>query len=220
MSTLSSPSPRLSRFVPWILAAAWLAVGARFLAARHPGTDAALRGLPLDDSFIHLVYARALASFQGFAYNPGLPEAGSTSPLWSVLLVPAIWAGRLGVDPILAAKLVGLAVGFGASLLAARIARRLAGLAAGLAAGLVVAAEPYVGFTAVSGMEPLLAALLLLLAVDAVLFERPRLAAFALGLAPLARPETLPLAGAAGLWLLVSSCRRSSWRPVTSPGDG
>ena len=47
---------------------------------------AALVGFPLDDAWIHLVYARGLVTEGGFHYNPGVPEAGMTSPLWVVLL--------------------------------------------------------------------------------------------------------------------------------------
>src|SRR5262249_56043145 len=43
-------------------------------------------GFPLDDSWIHLHFARNLAEGRGFAYNPGVPVAGSTAPLWTLLL--------------------------------------------------------------------------------------------------------------------------------------
>ena len=43
-------------------------------------------GFPLDDSWIHLHFARNLAEGAGFAYNPGVPVAGSTAPLWTLLL--------------------------------------------------------------------------------------------------------------------------------------
>src|SRR5439155_461282 len=52
-------------------------------------------GFPLDDSWIHLHFARNLAAGAGFAYNPGIPVAGSTAPLWTVLLgVGALVASR------------------------------------------------------------------------------------------------------------------------------
>src|SRR5207244_5142763 len=43
-------------------------------------------GFPLDDSWIHLHFARNLAAGAGFSYNPGVPIAGSTAPLWTLLL--------------------------------------------------------------------------------------------------------------------------------------
>ena len=60
-------------------------------------------GFPLDDSWIHLTYARNLAVFGEWAFQPGKPSAGSTSPLWTMLLsigffiklAPYIWTYRL-----------------------------------------------------------------------------------------------------------------------------
>ena len=36
-------------------------------------------GFPLDDTWIHLQFARNLAEGFGFSYNPGVPVAGSTA---------------------------------------------------------------------------------------------------------------------------------------------
>ncbi|UCC81009.1 MAG: glycosyltransferase family 39 protein, partial [Candidatus Zixiibacteriota bacterium] len=46
-------------------------------------------GFPLDDSWIHQVFARNIAGGHGFSFNPGVPIAGATAPLWTLLLVPA-----------------------------------------------------------------------------------------------------------------------------------
>lgn len=46
-------------------------------------------GFPLDDGWIHQTYARNLAERGQWAFVPGLPSAGSTAPLWTLLLVPA-----------------------------------------------------------------------------------------------------------------------------------
>ena len=54
---------------------------------------AGVAGFPLDDAWIHLHFARNLAEGAGFAYNPGRPVAGSTAPLWTLLLA----AGAVGV---------------------------------------------------------------------------------------------------------------------------
>lgn len=45
-------------------------------------------GFPLDDSWIHQTYARNLVEFGGWFFNPGVSSAGSTSPLWTLLLTP------------------------------------------------------------------------------------------------------------------------------------
>ena len=62
-------------------------------------------GFPLDDAWIHQTYARNLAERGEWAFIPGRPSAGSTSPLWSGLLAigyllninPLFWAFSLGL---------------------------------------------------------------------------------------------------------------------------
>jgi hypothetical protein len=166
-----------------------------FLVDRAPGTSAALWGFPLDDSWIHMVYARSLAGLRGFEYNPGQPEAGMSSPLWAFALLPASWMSRwLGIGIVLPAKLTGLLAAVAASLAACRLARRLGfGRVAELAAGLVLAADPMLSFAKLSGMEVALAAAVALWTVSELLHERPRWAALGAGLAPLARPELIVL---------------------------
>ncbi len=43
-------------------------------------------GYPLDDAWIHQTYARNWAETGQLAYVVGLPSAGSTAPLWTLLL--------------------------------------------------------------------------------------------------------------------------------------
>ncbi|MCI0399273.1 MAG: hypothetical protein L0332_09995 [Chloroflexi bacterium] len=43
-------------------------------------------GFPLDDAWIHQTYARNLASSGRWEYTPGAVSAGSTAPLWTLLL--------------------------------------------------------------------------------------------------------------------------------------
>lgn len=43
-------------------------------------------GFPLDDSWIFWVFAKNLATGQGFSFNPGEPVLGTTSILWVFLL--------------------------------------------------------------------------------------------------------------------------------------
>src|SRR5215470_20035635 len=44
------------------------------------------QGFPLDDAWIHAVYAREFARSGMLAYNPGIPATGETSPLWATIL--------------------------------------------------------------------------------------------------------------------------------------
>ena len=53
---------------------------------RASGMIAGASGFPLDDSWIHLQFARNLAEGAGFSFNPHRPVAGSTAPLWTLLL--------------------------------------------------------------------------------------------------------------------------------------
>lgn len=43
-------------------------------------------GAPLDDTFIHLRFAQNISRGFGFSYNEGEPQAGSTSPIWTILV--------------------------------------------------------------------------------------------------------------------------------------
>ena len=53
------------------------------------GAELTLREFPLDDAWIHQVYARSLVRDAALAYNPGTPEAGFSSLLWLLASVPA-----------------------------------------------------------------------------------------------------------------------------------
>jgi hypothetical protein len=61
-------------------------------------------GFPLDDAWIHQTYARNLVLSGGWEFVPGVPSAGSTSPLWTLLLALGyllqmpylLWAYLLG----------------------------------------------------------------------------------------------------------------------------
>ncbi|MDH4319364.1 MAG: hypothetical protein OEV64_13305, partial [Desulfobulbaceae bacterium] len=64
-----------------------------FIKDRH-----ALYDFPLDDAWIHQVYARSLSLGHGFSYNIGQQEAGSTSPLWAIVTAPAHWLELMGTD--------------------------------------------------------------------------------------------------------------------------
>ena len=53
---------------------------------------------PLDDAWIHRVYAASLASGEGFSYNLK-PETGFTSPLWVIVTAPIHWLPESWVVP-------------------------------------------------------------------------------------------------------------------------
>lgn len=67
----------------WLIGGAVVLVMALFigLSAANGGP-----GFPLDDGWIHQTYARNLARNGRFEFIPGIVSAGSTSPLWTILL--------------------------------------------------------------------------------------------------------------------------------------
>jgi hypothetical protein len=153
-------------------------------------------GFPLDDSWIHLQFARNLAEGRGLAYNPGELVTGSTAPLWTALLsllflLPGsviVWTKLLGV----AFHLAGVAATW-------RLAREL-DLGRGLAslAAVLTLATSWLVWSALSGMEvPLFVALslsgMILHLRERAAPERPPLSAGVFAVAALARPEGLLL---------------------------
>ncbi len=46
-------------------------------------------GFPLDDSFIHLQFARNFYEHGQMAFKPGVPSSGSTAPMYAVLIAGA-----------------------------------------------------------------------------------------------------------------------------------
>jgi hypothetical protein len=162
------------------------------------GTGPSLsEGVPLDDAWIHFQFARNLARGDGFAFNPGHPTAGSTAPLWSLLLA-GIYA--LGVPFPLAGQLLSaacflLVLGATYALTRRLTAQRLTGHRwAAWLAGAVVAINGRLVWAGLSALETCLFAALTLVAITAHLSDRKagryRLRTAALfGLAALARPE-------------------------------
>ena len=151
---------------------------------------------PLDDAWIHQVYARSLAHGDGMAYNPGSQEAGSTSPLWAFVTAPAHWAGS--IPAALVVKAIGVLLALGFVLAVASTASRLSGSEkVGVVAASLTALDPRLAFAALSGMEPVLLVALSGAACHCLVKDRPLRFLLCLGLMPVTRPEAvlfLPLA--------------------------
>jgi len=170
-------------FLPLVLGLAW--------ADRQVAQNGEL-GFPMDDPYIHFQFARNLATGHGFAFNPGEPTPGATSPLWVVVLA----LGRT-----LGAPIEPLALGLGVLLAGVVAVLTLeVGLAAGLplalsaCAGIAVGACGRLIWASLSGMEITLATALFLLVVRAQQSKREGLPRALLlgglaGLAATARPE-------------------------------
>lgn len=174
-------------------ASAWFVSGKHFM-------------LPLDDSYIHLQYARQLAKLEVFSYTPGAdPSGGATSPLWVMLLAPFFVMGMKGVMGAIAAFALGTTIWVASAVLIGRITNRATECAtAGFAASLLFLLNGHLLWNFVNGMETGLFAFLVLAAVHSYAeWERGRLRfhlrrlLIALALLPICRPEGFLLSGAA-----------------------
>ncbi|HEY83530.1 MAG TPA: hypothetical protein G4N96_00245 [Chloroflexi bacterium] len=182
-------------------------------------------GFPLDDAWIHQTYARNLGLRGEFAFTPGAPSTGSTSPLWTLLLsvgyflhIPyLVWTYGLG---ILSLALSGFSM--------ARLGQRLFPdkLWLGPIIGLTLVMEWHLIWASVSGMETILFVWLsiLLLERHAAFSLQPsafsgQLSAFNLGfiggLLTLVRPEGVGLVGLIGLHIILTSLLRPPAHPLT-----
>jgi hypothetical protein len=153
-------------------------------------------GFPLDDSWIHLTYARNLALLGEWSFLPGQSSAGSTSPLWTFLLAigfflpgfPYLWTYFLG--------------GLMLFLLAWRVESTLREMQPAYKtiipwAGLLILFEWRLAWSAASGMETLLHALLMTTVLSMLLLNRSRflLMGVLAGLSVWSRPDGVTLLG-------------------------
>jgi len=152
---------------------------------------AGVPGFPLDDSWIHLHFARNMAEGAGFSYNPGVPVAGSTAPLWTLLL--ALGVAVFGASAVVV-KTIGVMAGLGTALVLrhAAVAWGASRLGA-LGAAIGLAWTGAMAWGAFSGMEVTLAALLVAASLLAHARGRDAWTALWAALAAVARPEALIL---------------------------
>jgi hypothetical protein len=149
----------------------------------------------VDDAFIVARYARRLGAGLGYTFQAGAPSDGVTGPLWLFLLAAGV---RLGWEPVLTGKLLGLTAVAAALVVILRqsSARAGGGRRAVFLAGLLASAAP-LWIWAIGGLETGLATLLvtlMLCGVSARPDPRPVQVAIAAALLPWLRPELVPLA--------------------------
>lgn len=151
----------------------------------------ALGELPLDDGWIHLVYARGLLRDGLPTYNDGVPEAGFSSLAWLFAELPTSLFSRLfHASPVVASKLTSLLFAALAAYGSGRLVRRLGGgLLLAIATVAAVSFTPGFAFSAVSGMEVTLASAMIVWGWNALLDERAWLAGVCFGLAAITRLE-------------------------------
>jgi len=150
----------------------------------HLSYSGAGRGYPLDDAWIHQTYARNLAESGQFSFVPGVPSAGSTSPLWTFLLTIGY---LLGIEHYLWSYLLGwlslTAASWGTHRLSLYFLPGRRDIA--MAAGLLCATEWHLVWAAVSGMETALFTALMLIVLSRGLVSEPSHASERCGSSPL-----------------------------------
>jgi len=153
-------------------------------------------GFPLDDSWIHLTYARNLAIYGQWAFRLGHPSAGSTAPLWTFLLALGF---LLHLGPYIWAYLLGSLTLFSLSALAEQTARKIVSTYQPRYPwiGIFFALEWHLLWAAMSGMETLLHALIILTVIAGLMTGSRRYLTLGLltGLSVWVRPDGITLIG-------------------------
>jgi len=175
-----------------IISLSFFALGALYWLAML-----ALAGEPtlsLDDAYIHLRFARNLVEHGEWAFNPGQPSSGSTSPGFVALLALAFQGTR---DWLAASFLVTAACGLGCAWMTYALVRQwTADHTPARWAGLLVACSATVVVSAWGGMESNAYALLFLVGLWS--YGRgprgPLFASVCFALAVWLRPEMLVMA--------------------------
>ena len=165
----------------------------------------------VDDAYITFRYARNLLEGHGFVYNPGERVLGTTTPLYTSLLVGLALISGWRDFPALA-TIVNALAGTVSVLLLYHLGRCFSGRReVGGAVALLWALAPYAVTFTVGGMETEVTIALLLAASYAHLKGHSRAMAALSALAFLARPDTVLLTGL--LWLdLILARRRIPWQ--------
>jgi hypothetical protein len=195
VSTSSDPSPDLPLTrKAWLilLAAAAASLGGYLLASALTYQI----GFPLDDSWIHLTYARNLALRGEWAFFPGQPSGGSTSPLWSALLAIGFW---IRLAPYAWTYALGGLILFGLAGQAEVAVRSAVPSYRGEIpwVGILIVSEWHLAWASASGMETLLHALIVT-AVLLLLMQPKRrwpLIGMLAGLSVWVRPDGVTLLG-------------------------
>ena len=187
-------------------------------------------GLPLDDSYIYLTYAKQFGRGEPFSYfSGGGYSAGSTSVLWPMVLAPFWTLGARGHALVWVSYVVCTAFYVATAIGVWRVVRRLSGDMPGVFAALLLLGIAPFAWTSLSGMEvafasSLLVAMILLLLEQAPVGPPSKRLAACLAAASLSRPEaTLIVLAVIGLAVLARlrqrDLRAAAWwaSPLVAP---
>lgn len=214
----SSRAARLYALLPLVASACGLGLLSYF-APRYLFHQ----GVPLDDAWIHAVYARELARSGMLAYNPGVAATGETAPLWPLLLAPIHRLAGSVESILVLTKLVGFALHVAActilGVVLARLDSRRRALA--FAAAAIAALHPDLLAASISGMEIPLAELVTAGAVAATVSGSHAALAVSGAAAIGARPELAVMAAVvpALFWARVSARRAATLSGAAALGS-
>jgi hypothetical protein len=195
------------------IAALVIAVAFVVVVVRHTSF-----GLPIEDAYIYLTYAKQFGRAEPFTYfSGGGYSAGSTSVIWPMVLAPFWTLGARGGALVWVAFVLCACLYAATGVLCAMLVRRIFGsVTAAVAAGFALGIAPF-AFTALSGMEVALASCLLLAGIYQLLDAAPagppsKKLAVTLAALSLSRPEaTVIVACIVGVHV-VHRLRGKDWR--------
>lgn len=180
---------------------------------------AALFDFVNDDAYISFRYARNLAEHGQLVFNLGERVEGFTNFLWTVILAGAM---KLGVNPVVSSRFLGIAFAVATLAVVVRLSLRLDEERPSpwhLVAPLALAATGAFACWSTGGLETQLFTFLVILAFERLLAEleseRGAWSAVLFALAGMTRPEGIMLFGLAGLFRVVhGALRRRSVKPA------
>jgi hypothetical protein len=167
------------------------------------GTGVSWSNFPLDDGWIHMVYARSIATIGLPEYNPGQLESGMSSFVWPLFNAALYHPAKLiGLPDAMPAKILSSVFG---GLCAWRVYRIGLGtsMGSGLAfcAGVGVLLLPGWAFSSASGMEVTFFGFMILTCLHGLVFNESNMLRYGLLFAVMARPEGLLLLLPVGIHL-------------------
>jgi hypothetical protein len=155
-------------------------------------------GFPLDDAWIHQTYARNIATSGEWAFLPGQPSGGSTSPLWTFILS---FSYLFHISPLIWTFGIGTLILWCSALLAELTIRQHLDSYHPLFpwVGGIVIFEWHLVWASISGMETLLFSLLVMGVFYLLLKKNPEYMKIGLliGIGIWLRPDALTLLGPA-----------------------
>ena len=163
-------------------------------------------GFPLDDAWIHQTFARNIALRFEWAFLPGYPTSGSTSPLWTVILSLGY---ILKIPYLFWTYFVGFIVLFSQAIFGDLLFRNLTspGKPSFPWVGIFLIGEWHFVWAAASGMETLLLGSFFMVVFYNLSNSHPRyfLIGILCGASIWVRPEGITLLGPVLFWMIITN---------------